>query len=634
MSLREELRGWPYETAGINFRLTRRKVFGTALLIAALVGPPMLSRGGVLTSDVALMLGGGICFALMAMSLNVLLGYAGQISLGHGAFLGVGAFASGLITIKLYAPFMIGLVGAALAGALFALVLGFPALRLRGLYLAITTIAFAFMMEESWFRWGPLTGGSAGLELPRPRAGTFVFAEHADYLALLLVVLVGFWLFDQNITKTKVGRAFNAIRWDERVAQGFGVPVAGYKILAFVLSGALAAVSGALYGHLIGFINSESFAYKAQPNFSLLLVIIIVIGGLGSRPGVVIAAIFYALIPRLLEFLQGWEMIVGAVALIDVMARHPGGIAGAVRHGREKRGEKKARAALDTLDEEEELPRLPRLPRPAGLPDRPEVLKGSPLLTVEGISVTFGGLKAVDDASLTVRTGQIVGLIGPNGAGKTTLFNAISGFVTPKAGSAKFLGTELMTLAPHARARLGIGRTFQQIGLTKDLSVFENFLLAQHVAADYPIAKGLVYTPDAAGIERSMRKRATSAIEALGFERFTNTPVKNVSHGQQRLVELGCVLVTAPELLLLDEPSAGMSPAAVENLGERLREIRDYLGRTVLLIEHHIPLVLDVCDYIYVLNFGQVLAHGTTEEIAQRPEVIGAYFGESVEGVA
>ena len=634
MSFREEVRGWPYETAGFSLRVSRRKLVATGLLIAAIVLPPLLFRStSILPSEPALMIGRGVCYALMALSLNVLLGYAGQISLGHGAFLGVGAFASGLLTINMQASFAVGIVGSALAGGLIALVIGVPALRLRGLYLAITTIAFAYMMEESLFRWEPLTGGSAGLELPRPRAGLFTFAQHADYLAILLVILLGFWLFDQNVTRTKVGRAFNAIRWDERVAQGFGVPVASYKILAFVISGALAAVSGALYGHLIGFINSESFAYKSQPNFSLLLVIIVAIGGFGSRSGVAVAAIAYALLPRLIEFLDGWELIVGAVALIDVMARHPGGIAGAIRERKEKRGEKKARAETDDADDEE-LPKLPKLPRPAGLPERPELLPGSPLLEVEGVSVTFGGLKAVDSASLTVRSGQIVGLIGPNGAGKTTLFNAISGFAKPRAGSARFLGTELMGLPPHARARLGIGRTFQQIGLTKDLSVHENFLLAQHVAADYAVPTGLLYTPRADTNERAMRNRATRAIEALGFERFTDTPVRNLSHGQQRLVELGCVLVTAPELLLLDEPSAGMSPAAVENLGERLREIRDDLGRTVLLIEHHIPLVLDVCDYIYVLNFGQILAHGTTEEIASKPEVIGAYFGESIEGVA
>jgi len=627
----QEIRGWPYEGYGLNFRFTKRKVVGVLALIAAAAVPPLLFRSTtLLSSEMALSIARGVCIALMALSLNILLGYAGQISLGHGAFLGIGAFVSGLLTIKLYVPFFFGLAGAAVMGALFAVVLGIPALRLRGLYLAITTIAFAFMMEESWFRWEPLTGGSAGLELPRPRAGTFVFFQHADYLALVLVLLVGYWLFDQNITRTKIGRAFNAIRWDERIAQGFGIPVASYKILAFVLSGALAAMAGATYGHLIGFINSESFAFKSQPNFSLLLVIIIAIGGLGSRAGVVIAAIVYALIPRFLEFLSGWEMIVGAVALIDVMARHPGGIAGAVRERKEKRGERKARAEIDPIDDEGEMPKLPRLPRPSGLPERPELTKGAPLMEVEGLSVTFGGLKAVDEAALTVRAGQIVGLIGPNGAGKTTLFNAISGFVKPDGGKVGFMGAELMERPPHERARLGIGRTFQQIGLTKDLSVRENFLLAQHIAADYPVSKGLFYTPETDGTERAMIRRATTAIEALGFERFTDTPVRNLSHGQQRLVELGCVLVTAPELLLLDEPSAGMSPAAVENLGERLREIRDELGRTVLLIEHHIPLVLDVCDYIYVLNFGKVLAHGTTEEIARKPEVISAYFGEAV----
>ncbi len=252
------------------------------------------------------------------------------------------------------------------------------------------------------------------------------------------------------------------------------------------------------------------------------------------------------------------------------------------------------------------------------------------MLELRDVHVRFAGLHALSAVTLAARRGEVKAVIGPNGAGKTTLFNAISGFVKPEGGNVRFLGRELMGLPPHARARGGIGRTFQQIGLTKDLSLYENFLLAQHVTADYAVPKGLLYTSTADRVERSMRNRAVQAIEALGFEQFTHTPVRNLSHGQQRLAELGCVLVTAPDLLMLDEPSAGMSPAAVENLGERLREIRDELGRTVLLIEHHIPLVLDVCDYIYVLNFGQVLAHGTTEEIARKPEVIGAYFGEAV----
>jgi branched-chain amino acid transport system ATP-binding protein len=275
------------------------------------------------------------------------------------------------------------------------------------------------------------------------------------------------------------------------------------------------------------------------------------------------------------------------------------------------------------------MPKLPVLPRPAGLPERPQVA-GANLLHVSGMTVRFGGLLAVDDVTLEVPRGQIVGLIGPNGAGKSTLFNAISGLVKPQAGTVRFLGQEIQSLPPHARSGRGIGRTFQNIGLAKGLSVRENFLLAQHVVADYNIGSALLYLRNAARVEAELEARAAMAIAALGFERFTDTPLRNLSHGQQRIVELGCSLVTAPELLMLDEPSAGMSPGAAESLAARLRDLRDELGRTVLLIEHNVPLVLDVCDYIYVLNFGSILAHGTTEAIARRPEVIGAYFGEAV----
>jgi branched-chain amino acid transport system ATP-binding protein len=236
----------------------------------------------------------------------------------------------------------------------------------------------------------------------------------------------------------------------------------------------------------------------------------------------------------------------------------------------------------------------------------------------------------MDGVSLVVPKGRIVGLIGPNGAGKTTFFNSVSGLVRPDAGSVRFLGQDITHTAPHERVGLGIGRTFQLIGLAKDLTVRENFLLAQHLLAGYSVPSALLALPRAARIEREMDERATQAIEALGFERYRDTPVASLSHGQQRIVELGCALVTAPDLLLLDEPSAGMAPAAAESLAERLRDLRDGLGRTVLLIEHNIPLVLDVCDEITVLNFGQVLASGTTSDIARDPLVLGAYFGETV----
>jgi branched-chain amino acid transport system permease protein len=604
-----------------------RRALLLAIAMCAVI-PPLLARAaaGFFTPLVAFTFGVAASYAVAAISLNILMGYAGQISLGHAAFLGIGAFTSGLLTAKgAEVPYFVGIAGAAVVGGTFAFALGLPALRLRGLYLAIVTIGFVFMVEQSLFRWKPLTGGSAGLGVPRPRMGSFVFARHGDYLALALLILIGAWVLDVNVVRTKLGRAFHAIRWDESVAQAFGVDVARYKLLAFVLAGALGGVSGAMFGHLIGFVGVDSFSFDE----SLLLVVIVVVGGLGSRSGVVVAAGVFTALPRLLTWLSGWEYVVGPLLLIDVVARHPGGLAQAVREARQRAGAKRARAGLDDAGTED-TPARPALPRPVAVHDRPEVVAGAPLLDVRDLSVRFGGLQALSEVSLTVPKGKIVGLIGPNGAGKTTLFNAISGFVRPQAGVVRFLGAEIQHRSPHERVQLGIGRTFQLIGLAKNLSVLENFLLAQHPLAGYRTVAALGYLPSVRRTERSLRDGATAAIEALGFERFRDTPVSNLSHGQQRLVELGCALITGPELLLLDEPSAGMSPAATESLAERLRELRDRLDRTVLLIEHNIPLVLDVCDEIAVLNFGQLLARGTTEEIAREPAVLGAYFGEAV----
>ena len=597
------------------------------LLAVFAVLPPVLGRAapGLLSDTRALQIGIAVCIAAAALSLNVLMGYAGQISLGHGAFLGIGAFASGIITSRgPQAPFIVGLIVAALAGAVFAFALGLPALRLRGLHLAIVTAGFAFMMEYSLFRWTPLTGGSAGVELPRPRAGTFAFLENADYLAILLVLLVGIWVVDRNLLGSKLGRAFLAIRWDEPVAQSFGIDVARYKLIAFVIAGALGGIAGSMYGHLIQFVSSVSFDF----NFSLLLVIIVVVGGLGSRTGVLVAGLTFAIMPRALSALRGWDLLIGPLLLLDVVVRNPKGLGAAMRERALARKRKKAGGPATV--HEPSLPKLPSMPRPTGLPERPEVLPGTTLLEARDVSVRFGGLQALDGVSLTVPKGKIVGLIGPNGAGKTTFFNAVSGVVRLDRGTVRFLGEDITRRSPHERVGLGIGRTFQLIGLAKDLTVRDNFLLAQHLLAGYGLTSALLALPRAARVERELSERADQAISSLGFERFRDTPVSSLSHGQQRIVELGCALVTAPDLLLLDEPSAGMSPAAAESLAERLRDIRDELGRTVLLIEHNIPLVLDVCDEISVLNFGQVLASGTTEEVARDPLVLGAYFGEAV----
>ncbi|HVL89915.1 MAG TPA: branched-chain amino acid ABC transporter ATP-binding protein/permease [Actinomycetota bacterium] len=589
------------------------------VLAVCVIAPPLLARADILSSFRASVIGYGACFALMAISLNILMGYAGQISLGHAALLGIGAYTSGLLTGRLGWSYLITLPFAAGAGALLAFVAGLPALRLRGLYLAITTIGLVFFAENTLYQL-PWQGGGPVM-LPRPVAGRFIFLIDGDFLALILVTLVAFWWLDVNLVRSRLGRAFHAIREDEQVAQSFGIDVTRFKLLAFVISGALAGIAGMTYGHLVGTVASDVFDYQ----FSLLLVTFVVIGGLGSRAGVVIAAFLFGFFPRLLTALKDWDLLVGAFLLIYTLAKHPGGFAGAIREGKEAKAAKAARAGLAGDTDEQAVPALPR----TGLAPAAVAADAPPLLEVRDVQVAFGGLRAVDGASLTVPRGRIVGLIGPNGAGKTTLFNAISGFVKMQAGQVIYDGTSIQDLPPHQRAAMGIGRTFQLVGLARNLSVRENLLLAQHSHASYGTWHALAATPRRTREERELDERARAAIASLGFERYADVPVKHLSGGQQRIVEIAAALSTAPEMMMLDEPSAGMAPAVIESLAQRLRELRDDLGRTVLLIEHHIPLVLDVCDEVYVLNLGKVLAHGTPAEIVSDPTVVDAYLGSA-----
>ncbi|MDQ1402789.1 MAG: branched-chain amino acid transport system ATP-binding protein livM [Actinomycetota bacterium] len=608
-----------------------RRIRFPLLLMAGATLAPLLGRAGFLSESKWLYLGVAVTYAAAALSLNLLMGYAGQISLGHFALLGTGALVSGVVTSadRGGLPFMVALPVCAIVGGVVAFVLGLPALRLRGLYLAVITIGFAYVADQTIFKLNYLSHGSAGIHLPRPLVNTFSFSRTSDFMGILCVLLVVIWQVDRNVTRTKLGRAFHGIRIDESVAASFGVDPRRYKLLAFVISGAMAGVAGSMYGHVYMFVNNESFGFEK----SLLLVIIVVVGGLGSRAGVIVSAFFYALFGVVLTHIswlhifRGFDILIGAALLMYTVSRHPGGLAQAFQESRDR----ERRGTPDEEAEEPALPKLPEMPRPSGLPERPTVegLSGSvPVLAAHEISVRFGGLQAVNAASLAVPRNKIVGLIGPNGAGKTTMFNAMSGLLKPNAGKVELLGQDVSEMPAHARARLGMGRTFQLIGLAGDLSVTENLLLAQHVVASYGVLSALTQIGPSRSVERELRDRAAEAISALGFERFANTPVKRLSHGQQRIVELGCVLVTAPEVVMLDEPSAGMSPGAAENLAVRLRDMRDDLGRTILLIEHNIPLVLDVCDELYVLSGGEILAHGLPDEVVQRPDVIAAYLGE------
>ena len=594
-----------------------------AVVAGAAVLPPVLARiaPGVFSPYLMLMLCFGVTYALAALPLNQLMGYAGQISLGHAAFLGLGAFTSGIIAGRHALPFLIGVAGAAVVGGLSALVIGLPALRLRGLYLALVTLGYGLAMYSMVFRLRAVTGGYAGVAVPRPQAGTFVFSNNADLLALIVVVFGVVWAIDRNLMRSRLGRGFLALRNDEEVAAGAGIDVSRYKLYAFVIYGALSSVAGSVLGHVIGFAQQDSFTFDV----SLLFVTIVLLGGARSRLGVAVAGFFFGFMPRYFGFLNGWELVAAPALVLYSVVRHPGGVGEAIEELGRLAGRRRGRADTGTPPAPDDTSfaavRTLALPRPAT--SAPAQVGTE----VEGVTVRFGGLRAVDGVSFGVAPARITGLIGPNGAGKSTLFNAISGFVRPDEGRILLGGRDVTALGPHQRAALGLGRTFQQIGLVKDLTVTENLVLAQHRLATYGAVASLARLPRVAREEKAMAERAAETLSALGFERFTATPLGQLSHGQQRIVELAAALLTAPGVLLLDEPSAGMSPAAAEALAERLIQVRDELGQTILLIEHPLPLVMATCSTVHVMDAGRLLTSGPPEEVRSDPEVVSAYLG-------
>jgi ABC-type branched-subunit amino acid transport system ATPase component/ABC-type branched-subunit amino acid transport system permease subunit len=574
-----------------------------------------------LTPATAVSLSIAIALTVAALALNMLVAHTGQLSLGHGALLGVGAFSGSMIVDRLHGPMLVGWVAAAVAGALASLMIGLPALRLRGAYLALVTLIFALTMQASVLRWSFFTNGAAGVLFPRRLWRDHLLSGQAAFLSVCLVTLALVWQLDRNVLRTKVGRAFGIIRENETAAQAFGVDVVRYKLLAFVTSGALAGLAGAVYASGIGLVSSDVFPLE----LSLKLLLIVILAGAGSRASILVVAIVLQMGPQYIHWFSGWDLVVAGVVTLYNVVRVPGGLASIVReirHRRESGGKRRVPALSDVM-----IPSLPMRSASHQVPGRPSATPT--VLSARGVTVRFGGLVAVDQMNLDVHNGQIVGLIGPNGAGKSTLFNALSGLVRTESGEILVSDVAVHDRPAHARARAGLGRTMQQVGLAKLMTVRENILLAQHLAAGYGAHHGMFFSREAQRRETELRAIADAVIDDLGFSRYADTLVGRLSGGQQRIVELAAVLSTQPSLLMLDEPTAGLSPAASENLAERLRELRDGHGQAILLIEHNVPLVLDLCDYVYVMNAGVLLAAGTPQELAQSPEVLAAYLGEA-----
>lgn len=542
-------------------------------------------------------------YVLVAMGLNVLFGYTGQVSLGHGALVAVGAYVTAVLTVNaewaFWAAMPVAMLSAGLVGSLMAL----PALRLSAWYLALITLAFGMVVNGLLVELRGITGGFSGiLGIPRPSMGNEQLSDGAFFWLVLALVCLTYFVL-RNLLRSRVGRALISIRDAEEAARSAGTRTVLLKVFVFFLSAVLAGLAGSLLAGLKGIVTPDDFTI----DFSVFFLLVVIVGGAGRLGGPLVGVLAFFLLPELLGVLAEWRVLVYGAGLLALIVYAPHGIAGAWSRLWNSR-RRFPTAALAA-------PVSPRAHPDGGLG-----------LTVRSMRKAFGGVQALSGVDLEVAPATIHAIVGPNGSGKTTLLNIITGYVRQDSGRVVLGGDDVTRWPAHRMARAGVGRTFQTPRLLPELSALDNVILGAYTRER---ATGPAV---ALGLRSARREAAELRAEASGYLRFVGLaevaahPAGELPHGQQRLLEIGRALMAHPRLLLMDEPAAGLSLTELDALGRLLREIRA-AGITVVIIEHHIELVSDIADAVTVLHEGTTLVSAQPEVALGDDRVLDVYLG-------
>ncbi len=570
-------------------------------------------------------------FTILVTALDIIMGYLGDISLGHAGFFAVGAYAVAILTttqelnaegtlkflpqLSFSAALIIAIVICAGVGA----VLSFPSLRLSGDYLAATTIAYGMIIHTVINESENLTNGTKGISVPPLKLFGLVVEENHFLWVVYPVMLAVMWMV-RNLAKSFWGRAFEAIKHSSIAAECCGVSRAKYKVSGFALSAALAGLAGGLFAHQDNYIGTATFSL----DLSILLVIALVLGGVRSTLGNFIGMFLVVSLPDFFTGLKDYRLVAFGIVLLLTLFFLPNGLAGLFR-----RLTSRLFPAKDLTEFQQDIAARAANDKSPLFTSRPS--NGDLVLNIQNVRKKFGGVTAVDKLDLIVRRGSIHGLMGPNGSGKSTTVNLITGLYPPSEGSIQLFDANVAKLSTARRSAKGISRTFQNLQLFGELTVLDNVLVGLHQSFKATLLSVLLSLPDTRKEEREMQVRAYRLLKFVGLEKQAFETASSLSYGQARRLEIARALGVNPTLLLLDEPAAGFSATEILELNEVIKKIKAE-GIAILLIEHHMDMLLEVSDELTCLDFGRTIASGSPKEVQNSPKVMEAYLGTQTEG--